>query len=100
MRLKNILNSVLPQQVAMKMQSPFLRFRTGRLANSAEVVNVNVGPRGGVGVDYTYMRDPYETFEPGNKQGSTLRDPRRLIGGTIREIMAQQAIGRFNLRRV
>ena len=100
LRLKNILNSVLPQQVAMKMQSPFLRFRTGRLANSAEVVNVNVGPRGGVGVDYTYMRDPYETFEPGNKQGSTLRDPRRLIGGTIREIMAQQAIGRFNLRRV
>ena len=32
------------------------------------------------------MRDPYETFEPGNKQGSTTRDPKKLIGKSIREI--------------
>ncbi len=32
------------------------------------------------------MRDPYETFEPGNKQGSTYRDPKKLIGSSIREI--------------
>ena len=40
-----------------------------------------------------YMRDPYETFEPGNKQGSTTRDPRKIIGKSIREL-SMQIIGR------
>ena len=85
--LRNLLNEALPAMVASKMTGPpTLQFRTGRFANSAEVENVNIGPRGGVGVDYTYMRDPYETFEPGNKQGSTYRDPRRIIGQSIREL--------------
>ena len=65
---------------------PTLQYRTGRFANSARVEKVTVGPRGGIGIDYTYMRNPYETFEPGNKQGSTYRDPKRLIGQSIREI--------------
>ena len=84
--LRNLLNEALPQMVASKMTSPALRFRTGRFANSARVENLTIGPRGGVGVDYTYQRDPYETFEPGNKQGSTYRDPKRLIGSSIREL--------------
>ena len=84
--LRNLLNEMLPQMVASKMTSPALRFRTGRFANSARVENVNIGPRGGVGIDYTYQRDPYETFEPGNKQGSTQRDPRKIIGASIREL--------------
>ena len=49
------------------MGSPALNFRTGRFANSARVENVAIGPRGGLHIDYTYMRDPYETFEPGGK---------------------------------
>ena len=32
------------------------------------------------------MRNPYETFEPGNKQGSVQRDPRKIIGASIREL--------------
>ena len=56
-----------------------------------------VGPRGGTEIQYTYQRDPYETFEPGNKQGSTQRDPRRLIGSTVREI-AQQMVGKKFIR--
>ena len=84
--LRNLLNEFLPQMVASKMTSPALRFRTGRFANSARVENVDVGPRGGIAIDYTYMRDPYETFEPGNKQGSVQRDPRKIIGASIREL--------------
>ena len=84
--LRNLLNEMLPQMVASKMTSPALQFRTGRFANSARVENVDVGPRGGIGIDYTYMRDPYETFEPGNKQGSVQRDPRKIIGASIREL--------------
>ena len=44
-------------------------------------------------IDYTYMRNPYETFEPGNKQGSTQRDPRKIIGASIREL-AMGILGR------
>jgi hypothetical protein len=95
-----MLNSILPSQVAMNMTEPALRFRTGRFANSVRVTNIIQRPRGGLHLDYTYMREPYETFEPGNQQGSTLRDPRRLIGGTIRQIMTKQAIERFTVKRV
>ena len=91
--LRNLLNEMLPQMVASKMTQPALQFRTGRFANSARVENVNIGPRGGIDVDYTYMRNPYETFEPGNKQGSTQRDPRKIIGASIREL-AMGILGR------
>lgn len=91
--LRNLLNEMLPQMVASKMTPPALQYRTGRFANSARVENVNVGPRGGIDIDYTYMREPYETFEPGNKQGSTRRDPRKIIGASIREL-AMGILGR------
>ena len=56
--------------------------------------DVLVGPKGGLqSVDYTYRRNPYETFEPGNKQGSTTRDPRKIIGASIREL-ATSILGR------
>jgi len=85
--LRELLNEALPGVLQSKMTGPpTLQYRTGRFAHSARVENVTVGPRGGVGIDYTYMRDPYETFEPGNKQGSTYRDPKKLIGSSIREI--------------
>ena len=85
--LRELLNEALPNVVRSKMTGPpTLQYRTGRFSNSARVENVTVGPRGGIGIDYTYMRNPYETFEPGNKQGSTYRDPKRLIGQSIREI--------------
>ena len=95
MALKNLINSVLPQMVAMRMNPPSLRYRTGRFANSAQVTKVMEGPKGGLQADYTYMRNPYETFEPGGKQGSTMRDPRKIIGQTIRDIVAQSMQNRF-----
>jgi|TARA_B100001939_G_scaffold303084_1_gene280589 hypothetical protein len=95
--LKELINNVLPEAVAAKMHPPALQFRTGRFANSAEVTNVMIGPRGGTEIQYTYQRDPYETFEPGNKQGSVQRDPRRIIGSTVREI-AQQMVGQKFVR--
>jgi len=90
--LKELINAALPQELLQRMHPPALRNRTGRFRNSAEVTNVNVGPRGGTQIDYTYMKMPYQTFEPGYAQGSVNRDPRRLIGGTIREV-AQRLTG-------
>lgn len=91
--LKELINAALPQALLERMHPPALQNRTGRFRRSAEVTNVNIGPRGGTQIDYTYMKDPYQTFEPGGKMGSVNRDPRRLIGGTIREI-AQEITGR------
>lgn len=93
--LKELINQQLPSRILPKMQAPALVNRTGRFRHSAEVTNVIVGPRGGTQIDYTYQRNPYEVFEPGS--GSPLanqyRDPRRIIGGTIREI-AQEIMGK------
>lgn len=91
--LKEIINAKLPDELLKQMQLPKLRNRTGRFRNSAQVTNVMVGPRGGTHIEYTYMKNPYQTFEPGGRQGSVNRDPRRLIGGTVREI-AQELMGK------
>lgn len=95
--LKEMLNAVLPDEILKNMGSPALNNRTGRFRNSAQVTNALVGPRGGVQIEYTYQRNPYETFEPGGAQGSTGRDPRRLIGNTIREV-AQEIMGKRFIR--
>jgi hypothetical protein len=102
LHLQAMLEALLPQVVASKMGTGgALRYQTGRFANSVEPTQVMVGPRGGVHVDYTYMKYPYQTFEPGFKQGSTARDPRKIIGESVREI-AQSIIGSkfLKVRRV
>jgi hypothetical protein len=93
LHLEAMLENLLPQEVASRMgQGGALVYRSGRFANSVEPTQVMVGPRGGVQVDYTYMKMPYQTFEPGYKQGSTQRDPRKIIGESVRAI-AQSIIG-------
>lgn len=95
--LKEMINAVLPDEILKNMGSPALNNRTGRFRESAQVTNALVGPRGGINIEYTYQRNPYETFEPGGAQGSSGRDPRRLIGNTIREI-AQEIMGKKFIR--
>lgn len=99
--LKELLNQVLPDMLLGKMQAPALVNRTGRFRNSAEVTNTMIGPRGGVQVDYTYQRNPYEVFEPGGRLYTPDRNPQKIIGETIREV-AQQIMGRkfIKTRRV
>ena len=93
--LKELINQALPKVMLLKMHTPALRNRTGRFRQSAEVTNVNIGPRGGTQIDYTYMRDPYETFEPGGDMGSRSRDPRKIIGESVREIAMQLTGNKF-----
>jgi len=99
--LKELLNQVLPDMLLSKMQAPALVNRTGRFRNSAEVTNTMIGPRGGVQIDYTYQRNPYEVFEPGGRLYTPDRNPQKIIGETIREV-AQQIMGRkfIKTRRV
>ena len=99
--LRKLLQEVLPETVASKMHSPALNYRTGRFANSVDIKNAVLGSRGGMAVDYTYMKDPYQTFEPGGKQGSTMRDPRKIIGESVREVALKMMGQKFvSVRRV
>ena len=101
--LRELINAALPDEILQRMGSPALNNRTGRFRQSARVLNVITGPKGGIQIDYTYQRNPYGVFEPGS--GSPLanqyRDPRRIIGQSIREI-AQELIGKkfVKVRRV
>lgn len=100
--LTALLNKSLGAQVKRGM-GPYprrLENRTGRFAGSAEVTNVAVLPKS-VEIQYTYLKDPYAVFEPenGNPMASFGRDPKRIIGGTIREL-AQSIMGtKFGLVR-
>lgn len=100
LQLIGIINQQLPQVVAQNMGEPALVNRTGRFASSVRAVDIVQTPQGFPSVGYTYMKNPYQTFEQGYAQGSTTADPRKLIDKSIREIAIQFAIGRFYTRRV
>lgn len=100
MGLKSIIQKALPETVEKNMGLPGLVNRTGRFAKSAEINEVVPMPKS-VEIRYTYQRDPYEVFEPefGNALASRSRDPKRIIGASIREI-AQSIMGtRFGIVR-
>jgi hypothetical protein len=45
---------------------------------------------------YSYMKNPYQTFEPGFRQGSPrTRDPKLLISKSIREIAETRVANRL-----
>ena len=82
------------------MGTPALENRTGRFARSVQVTDVIQTAKGFPSIGYTYQKGPYQTFEPGFKQGSAQRDPRTLIDRSIREIASELIVGRFYTRRV
>lgn len=97
-----ILNSQLQNQVAKNMGSPRLENRTGRFLSSIRATDVQTTARGFPSVGYTYQKQPYQVFESssGSRFASPDRDPRRLIELSIREIAAQNQIGRLFARRI
>lgn len=98
--LIGVLNKELPKKVLDNMGAPALESRTGRFAASTRITDIVQTRQGFPSIGYTYMKNPYQTFEAGNKQGSNERDPRKLIDRSIREIAAEFALGRFYTRRV
>jgi hypothetical protein len=95
----SVFNKELPLALQRNMNSPRLNYVTGRFADSVSVTNVISTAKGYPSFSYTYDKYPYQTFEPGYKQGSQERDPRRLIDASMREIAAKYALGRFFTRR-
>lgn len=99
--LQNLLNQKLATQVANNMgQKGALVYRTGRFANSARVEKLQMQRDGAIGIFYTYMKYPYQTFEPGFAQGSKARDPKDLITKSIRELATGLVTSRLRITRV
>ena len=99
--LQNLLNQKLATQVANNMgQEGALVYRTGRFANSARVEKLQMQRDGAIGIFYTYMKYPYQTFEPGFAQGSKARDPKDLITKSIRELATGLVTSRLRITRV
>jgi len=86
--LQVLLNSQLAQQIKKNMTRPALQNQTGRFAESVKVERLSQSREGMLSAFYSYMKSPYQTFEPGFNQGSKARDPKALIGKSIREIAA------------
>jgi len=93
------INTRLREQVVKNMGRPALTNRTGRFASSVEVVNAVPQRDGGIQMDYTYEKNPYQTFEAGGNY-SPMYDPRGIIEKSIRELAAQRLETKFTLRRV
>jgi len=94
------INARLPTAIVNNMGDPALNNRTGRFAASVRVVDILQTAKGFPSIGYTYLKSPYQTFEQGGKRGSPDLDPRKLIDRTIREIAAEQMMGRLFTRRV
>lgn len=98
--LQNFINSHLQDVISANMgdgnRKDILNYRTGRLAESARVERLTQSKEGMITAFYSYMRNPYGTFEPGGAQGSPRsRDPKLLIAKSIREIAAEQVANRL-----
>lgn len=100
--LLGIINGRLPDKVAKNMGAPGLENRSGRFAGSVRAVDVNITPQGFPSVGFTYRKDPYQVFETtsGTRFSSAERDPRNIIGRSIREIALESGITKLFTRRV
>lgn len=91
--LQMLINSHLQNIISANMGNggdrKILNYRTGRFAASANVERMSQSREGMITAFYSYMKNPYQTFEPGFAQGKpSSRDPKLLISQSIREIAA------------
>ena len=100
--LAALINNKLPDVVAKNMVPPRLQLRTGRLAQSARVIDIQSTSQGFPSIGYTYEKDPYQVFESssGTRFSDRQRDPRNLIDASVREIAATLFTGRLFTRRI
>ncbi len=84
--VQQLINAQLAQRIKANMVAPALRNRTGRFAESAKVERLSESRAGMITAFYSYMKSPYQTFQPGFHQGSEKRNPKTLISKSIREI--------------
>lgn len=98
--LQNLINMTLAQKIKENMgdgsRQDILNLRSARFAESAKVTRMSISREGMITAFYAYMKNPYQTFEPGFKQGApNTRNPRLLISKSIRELAAEKVANRL-----
>lgn len=100
----NYINKNIAEELKNNMQSPGLVNRTGRFAESVRALKIIPAKgRNWPVMQYTYDRDPYGVYEVGGgdrRWASKARDPRTVIGKTLREMAREQALSRFTTQRI
>ena len=90
------LQDVISANMGNGSDKQVLNYRTGRLAASAKVERLSASREGMITAFYSYMRNPYGTFSDGGRQQyPRSRDPKLLIGNSIKEIAATQVANRM-----
>ena len=101
--LLSYLNTRLHDKIQQNMgkggSELLLNYRTGRFAKSAEIVSLyDVKEKGAIGAQVRYMKDPYRVFEPPGHLHKPGRDPHRIFGRSIRQLLQEEKI--VTLRKV
>lgn len=94
-QLRSLINLKLHDAIRANMGSSSdppikLRYQTGRFAKSAHVHNISKAGSTRAAylrVYYTYMRYPYDVFLPGHRLYLPQRNPTKIIGKSIRDIL-------------
>lgn len=86
-----LINEALAEQVKDNMGESndppvLLRNQTGRFAESAKLLTLTRSKLGVLAGTYTYQRYPYDVFLPGHRLGTTKRNPKVYLEGSIREL--------------
>ena len=98
--LQAILDTYLVAKVKANMgdgsRRDVLNLQSGRLAESVKVQRISASRAGMISVYYDYMKNPYATFSSGGQQQfPKSRDPKLLIGTSIRELLAEKVKNRL-----
>ena len=98
--LQLLINTHLQDVISANMgaggSKGLLNYRTGRFASSVKLERLTVSREGMISAFYSYMKNPYQTFEPGFAQGIPgTRSPKTLISRSIREIAATKVHNRM-----
>ena len=98
--LQQLLNDNLQHVISANMgggnRYDILNYQTGRFAASVKVEKLSQSREVMITAFYNYMKNPYQTFEPGYRQGSSkTRDPKLLIARSIRELAASKVGNRL-----
>lgn len=103
-RLQTLINLRLHDQIRKNMgkgrSKNVLNYRTGRFAKSAEAQAVIQNRQDMVDIYYTYQRDPYDTFLPGGRLYKPGRDPRTIIGRSIRQLATEFVGNNFKVNPI
>lgn len=103
-KLQTLINLRLHDQIRINMgkgrSRNVLNYRTGRFAKSAEAQAVFQSRQDALDVYYTYQRFPYDTFLPGGRLYKPGRDPRKIIGKSIRQLTREYVSNNFKVNPI